>query len=78
MRKRRNQYSLKLLYQDENENEEGDEDNPVSMETDSLEDQEVSNLASLSNTLGNSSMQSGSGGKGRKHTFFQVNSQLGK
>lgn len=75
MWERRNQflYSLKMLYQDENENEEGEEDNPVSMETDSLEDQEVSNLASLSNTLGNSSMQSGGGGKGRKHTFFQVN-----
>lgn len=55
--------------QDENENDEGDEDIPVAMDTESLDDQEVSNLAmsgSLNNTL------HGGTGKGRKHSFFQV------
>lgn len=56
--------------QDENENEEGDEEIPVAMETESLDDQEVSNIASMSNSMHNSSI--GLGGKGRKHPFFQV------
>ncbi|CAH0557316.1 unnamed protein product [Brassicogethes aeneus] len=47
--------------QDENENEEADEDIAVAMETDSLDDQEVSNL---------NASNAGSG-KGRKHSFFQ-------
>ncbi|XP_049822850.1 E3 ubiquitin-protein ligase UBR5 isoform X3 [Aethina tumida] len=55
--------------QDENENEEAEEDIAVAMETDSLDDQEVSNLANMTSTL-NSSMAQGSG-KGRKHSFFQ-------
>lgn len=41
------------------------------METESLDEQEVSNLASnISNSM-NNSIQS-AGGKGRKHSFFQV------
>ncbi|XP_076270049.1 E3 ubiquitin-protein ligase hyd isoform X5 [Rhynchophorus ferrugineus] len=57
--------------QDENENEEAEEDIAVAMETDSLDDPEVSNLASnMSNNL-NSSSQQGFSGKGRKHSFFQ-------
>lgn len=60
--------------QDENENEEADDDVPVNMETDYLEDQEVSNLASnaSSNVNSNSFQQQGFNGKGRKHSFFQV------
>lgn len=72
-------YSKELLYhlilysisQDENENEEGEEDISVAIDTESLDDQEISNLANISNTL-NSSFQTISG-KGRKHPFFQVN-----
>lgn len=42
------------------------------METESLDDQEVSNLAAISNSLHNSSsLSSGNLGKGRKHIFFQ-------
>ncbi|XP_074027095.1 E3 ubiquitin-protein ligase hyd isoform X3 [Leptinotarsa decemlineata] len=56
--------------QDENENEEAEEDIAVAMDTESLDDQDVSNLASnISNSL-NTSLQSHSG-KGRKHSFFQ-------
>ncbi|KAI4466436.1 e3 ubiquitin-protein ligase ubr5 [Holotrichia oblita] len=55
--------------QDENENEEGEEEIPVAMETESLDDQEVSNIASMSNSMHNSSLSSS--GKGRKHSFFQ-------
>ncbi|KAL3282723.1 hypothetical protein HHI36_005894 [Cryptolaemus montrouzieri] len=55
--------------QDENENEEGEEDITVAMDTESLDDQEISNLASISTNL-NVSVQGGSG-KGRKHPFFQ-------
>lgn len=55
---------------DENENGEGEEDNAVAMETDSLDDQEVSNLA---NNMAANLNASGivNGGKGRKHPFFQ-------
>ncbi|KAK9719267.1 HECT-domain (ubiquitin-transferase) [Popillia japonica] len=53
----------------ENENEEGEEEIPVAMETESLDDQEVSNIASMSNSMHNSSLSSS--GKGRKHSFFQ-------
>ncbi|XP_025835424.1 E3 ubiquitin-protein ligase hyd-like, partial [Agrilus planipennis] len=64
--------------QDENENDEGEEDIPVAMETESLDDQEVSNLAVLSGGLGNSNNVSslGNSGKGRKHSFFQVRYNL--
>ncbi|KAJ8960750.1 hypothetical protein NQ318_020043 [Aromia moschata] len=56
--------------QDENENEEAEEDIAVAMETESLDDQDVSNLANnISNSL-NTTLQGGSG-KGRKHSFFQ-------
>ncbi|KAJ8980295.1 hypothetical protein NQ317_005215 [Molorchus minor] len=56
--------------QDENENEEAEEDIAVAMETESLDDQDVSNLANnISNSL-STSVQGGSG-KGRKHSFFQ-------
>lgn len=54
--------------QDENENDEGDDDIPVAMDTESLDDQEVSNLA-MSTSL-NSTLHGGTG-KGRKHSFFQ-------
>ncbi|XP_056647890.1 E3 ubiquitin-protein ligase hyd isoform X1 [Diorhabda sublineata] len=54
---------------DETENEEAEEDIAVAMDTESLDDQDVSNLANISNTL-NTSLQSGTG-KGRKHSFFQ-------
>ncbi|KAK5646050.1 hypothetical protein RI129_004514 [Pyrocoelia pectoralis] len=57
--------------QDENENEEGEEDIPVAMETESLDDQDVTNLASLSNTLNTTNPSAHNGGKGRKHSFFQ-------
>lgn len=40
------------------------------METESLDDQEVSNLATLSSSLSNT--LHGGTGKGRKHSFFQV------
>lgn len=40
------------------------------METESLDDQEVSNLATMSSSL-NNTLHGGSG-KGRKHSFFQV------
>lgn len=67
---RREGFSLPLWNdQDENENEEAEEDIAVAMETESLEDQDVSNLATISSAL-NSSLPSGSG-KGRKHSFFQ-------
>ncbi|KAK9872968.1 hypothetical protein WA026_020316 [Henosepilachna vigintioctopunctata] len=55
--------------QDENENEEVEEDITVAMDTESLDDQEISNLANISNNL-NASLQAGSA-KGRKHPFFQ-------
>ncbi|XP_022901003.2 E3 ubiquitin-protein ligase hyd isoform X2 [Onthophagus taurus] len=55
--------------QDENENEEGEEEIPVAMETESLDDQEVSNIANMSNNLNTSSLSLS--GKGRKHPFFQ-------
>ncbi|XP_044752441.1 E3 ubiquitin-protein ligase UBR5 isoform X3 [Coccinella septempunctata] len=55
--------------QDENENEEGEEDITVAIDTESLDDQEISNLANITNNL-NSSFQ-GISGKGRKHPFFQ-------
>ncbi|XP_018572709.1 E3 ubiquitin-protein ligase hyd isoform X3 [Anoplophora glabripennis] len=56
--------------QDENDNEEAEEDIAVAMETESLDDQDVSNLANnISNSL-NTSLQ-GNTGKGRKHSFFQ-------
>lgn len=42
------------------------------METESLDDQEVSNLATMSNSLN----ITGGTGKGRKHSFFQVSSEL--
>lgn len=58
-----------IFFKDENENDEGEEDIPVAMETESLDDQEVSNLA-LSNSLNNT--LHGGTGKGRKHSFFQV------
>lgn len=58
--------------QDENENEEAEEEIAVNMDTDPLDDQEVSNLANMSSNL-NSSSQHGFSGKGRKHPFFQVN-----
>lgn len=45
------------------------------MDTDPLDDQEVSNLANISSNL-NSSSQHGFSGKGRKHPFFQVNFYL--
>jgi E3 ubiquitin-protein ligase EDD1 len=68
---RREGFSLPLWNdQDENENEEAEEDIAVAMETESLEDQDVSNLATISSTLNSSSLQGGSG-KGRKHSFFQ-------
>ncbi|RZC39465.1 E3 ubiquitin-protein ligase hyd, partial [Asbolus verrucosus] len=68
---RREGFSLPLWNdQDENENEEAEEDIAVAMETESLEDQDVSNLAAISSTLNSSSLQGGSG-KGRKHSFFQ-------
>ncbi|XP_019763425.1 E3 ubiquitin-protein ligase UBR5 isoform X4 [Dendroctonus ponderosae] len=58
--------------QDENENDEADEDIAVNMDTDSLDDQEVSNLANnLSTGLSNTGQQSAFQGKGRKHLFFQ-------
>lgn len=57
-----------MSIQDENENDEGDDDIPVAMDTESLDDQEVSNLA-MSSSL-NTTLHSGSG-KGRKHSFFQ-------
>ncbi|CAG9834089.1 unnamed protein product [Diabrotica balteata] len=57
--------------QDETENEEAEEDIAVAMDTESLDDQDVSNLANnISNTLNTTAVQSGSG-KGRKHSFFQ-------
>ncbi|XP_017768727.1 PREDICTED: E3 ubiquitin-protein ligase UBR5 isoform X3 [Nicrophorus vespilloides] len=58
--------------QDENENEEDEEYMPVgvAMDTESLDDQEVSNLASIANSL-NTSLLTTSSGKGRKHSFFQ-------
>ncbi|KAJ8966246.1 hypothetical protein NQ314_003661 [Rhamnusium bicolor] len=62
--------------QDENENEEAEEDIAVAMETESLDDQDVSNLANnISNSL-NTSLQGGTG-KGRKHSFFQSTLCLG-
>lgn len=69
---KREGYSLPLWNdQDENENEEAEDDIAVAMETESLEDQDVSNLATISSTMNSSSsLQSGSG-KGRKHSFFQ-------
>ncbi|XP_063922757.1 E3 ubiquitin-protein ligase UBR5 isoform X7 [Zophobas morio] len=68
---RREGFSLPLWNdQDENENEEAEEDIAVAMETESLEDQDVSNLATISSALNSSSLQGGSG-KGRKHSFFQ-------
>lgn len=45
------------------------------METECLDDQEVSNLATLSNSLNTTANVSGiasNSGKGRKHSFFQV------
>ncbi|XP_060518971.1 E3 ubiquitin-protein ligase UBR5 isoform X3 [Cylas formicarius] len=58
--------------QDENENDEGEEDIAVAMETESLDDQEVSNLATnISTNLNGSSQQGAGAGKGRKHSFFQ-------
>lgn len=59
--------------QDVNENDETEEDDlAVAMDTESLDDQELSNLATISSSLNASSSlaQSGSG-KGRKHSFFQ-------
>lgn len=56
--------------QDENENEE-EEDMPVTMDTESLDEQEVTNLASMSS----SSIHITPGctsGRGKKHSFFQV------
>lgn len=68
---RREGFSLTLWNdQDETENEEAEEDIAVAMETESLEDQDVSNLATISSSLNASSLQNGSG-KGRKHSFFQ-------
>lgn len=59
--------------QDENENEEADEELPVVMDTESLDDQEVANLSSTPSNLQNcSGFTSHSTGKGRKHFFFQV------
>ncbi|KAG5892960.1 hypothetical protein JTB14_015007 [Gonioctena quinquepunctata] len=56
--------------QDENENDEEDDAITVAMDTESLDDQDVSTLASnITNSL-NTSLQSGTG-KGRKHSFFQ-------
>lgn len=40
------------------------------METESLDDQEVSSLAAMSSSLNNT--LHGGTGKGRKHSFFQV------
>ncbi|XP_030767956.1 E3 ubiquitin-protein ligase UBR5 isoform X5 [Sitophilus oryzae] len=57
--------------QDENENEEAEDEIALAMETDSLDDQEVSNLASNMSSNLNSSSQQGFYGKGRKHSFFQ-------
>lgn len=60
-----------FIFKDENDNEEAEEDIAVAMETESLDDQDVSNLANnISNSL-NTSLQ-GNTGKGRKHSFFQV------
>ncbi|CAH1996841.1 unnamed protein product [Acanthoscelides obtectus] len=56
--------------QDENENEEAEEDIPVAMDTESLDDQDVSNLAANISSNLSTSLASNSG-KGRKHTFFQ-------
>lgn len=58
------------LLQDENENDETEDDIAVAMDTESLDDQEVSNLANISNSLNSSTIQGGTG-KGRKHSFFQ-------
>lgn len=57
------------MFKDENENEEAEEDIAVAMETESLDDQEVSNLA---NNMSNMSTTLQNSGKGRKHSFFQV------
>ncbi|KAL1490432.1 hypothetical protein ABEB36_013127 [Hypothenemus hampei] len=57
---------------DENENDEQDDDITLHMDTDSLDDQEVSNLASnISSNLNTSSSQGAFNRKGRKHSFFQ-------
>lgn len=59
---------------DENENEEGEEEIPVgvAMETESLDVQEVANLAAFDSTINSSTNLLGnSSGKGRKHSFFQ-------
>ncbi|XP_066251195.1 E3 ubiquitin-protein ligase hyd isoform X7 [Euwallacea similis] len=72
IRSQNNMLPLPPCYdQDENENEEADEDIAVNMDTDSLDDQEVSNLASNISSNLNSSSQHGFSGKGRKHSFFQ-------
>ncbi|CAG9865425.1 unnamed protein product [Phyllotreta striolata] len=60
--------------QDENDNDDTEEDIAVAMETESLDDQDVSNLTNnMSNNLNGSSLGGGGGGggKGRKHSFFQ-------
>ena len=55
--------------QDENENEE-EEDMPVTMDTESLDDQEVTNPAGMLNSV---HLQPGcTSGRGKKHSFFQV------
>lgn len=73
LRNQNNALPLPPCYdQDENENEEPEEDIAVAMDTDSLDDQEVSNLASNISSNLNSSSQQGFSGKGRKHSFFQV------
>ena len=72
MRNQNGALPLPCYDQDENENEEAEEDIAVAMDTDSLDDQEVSNLASNISSNLNSSSQHGFSGKGRKHSFFQV------
>lgn len=65
--------------QDENENDEGDEDTnqSVAMETDSVEDQEVSASSLLASSANNNALSdreratSSGASKGRKHPFFQ-------
>nr|CAH7746807.1 unnamed protein product [Callosobruchus chinensis] len=56
--------------QDENENEEAEEDIAVAMDTESLDDQDVSNLTGNITSNLTATLTSGTG-KGRKHTFFQ-------